>query len=158
MRKLGIGFMALLSIAACGGSSTDTTAGTPATSAPVATAVPTPAPIMVTLNAVGDSGVTGTGEIVKSTGGFTVTMKLKGLAPSSNHVNHIHNGSCTANGGIAIALQPLAADASGAATATSTISQEFTVPAAGWYLNVHTGPDLQGANAKPIACGNVASS
>lgn len=151
-----MGLAAVLALAACGGSNqapgSDTGAGSPA---PAATPTPTAAPITIPLSAVGESGVTGTAEIVKGTGGFTVTMKLKGLAPGSNHVDHIHNGSCQANGGIAIALQPLAADGAGLASATSTINQDFAVPAGGWYVNVHAGPDLQGPNAKAIACGNV---
>jgi hypothetical protein len=32
------------------------------------------------------------------------------------------------------------------------IPSEYVVPAAGWYVNVHQGPDLNGANATPIAC------
>lgn len=130
--------------AACGGSSTATS--------------PSPTPkITFTMNTTNASGVTGTGQVVKGNGSFTVTIKLSGLVASSMHVSHIHLGSCTKNGGIKYALQEVIADSSGKATTTSTVAADYsTLPAGGWYVNVHKGPDLSvPANGASIACGDL---
>jgi hypothetical protein len=55
------------------------------------------------------------------------------------------------------ALQSVIADASGAATATSTIPAAYSIPASGWYVNVHHGPDFtQPGYAPSDSCGNLA--
>ena len=138
---------ALLVLAACGGSSSS--AGSPS---------PTPG-ISFTMMTEHSSGVSGTGKVVKGTASFTVTIQLKGMVPNSRHVSHIHNGSCAAPGGIAYALSEVVADSSGNATATSVVPAVYSVPAGGWYVNVHTGPDLsQAAYAPNIACGDLPTS
>jgi hypothetical protein len=102
------------------------------------------------------SGVAGTGQIVKGTGSFTVTIKLTGMAPNSSHISHVHTGACAKPGGIAYALQQVVADSSGAATVTSTVSVDYAIPAGGWYVNVHHGPDFTApANGPSISCGDL---
>jgi hypothetical protein len=136
---------------ACGGS--NTTASSPAPAAP------SPKPITVAVNAVGNSGVTGMAEITKATGSFTVKLTLNGMKAASQHANHIHKGSCSKSGPIDKALQTISADASGAGTATTSVPGEFAIPAEGWYVNVHTGPDItQPGQGAPIACGDVPAS
>jgi hypothetical protein len=78
------------------------------------------------------------------------------MMPNTLHVSHIHKGSCANNGSIAIPLpNSLQADASGHATATNDINSPYQ--GAGFYANVHTGPDLSSAaNAAPAACGDLA--
>ncbi len=140
-----LGLVGVFVVTACGGSG----ASNPSPS-------PTVKPIAFTMNAVGGSGVSGTGKITKGSGSFTVTVKLTGLAANSSHVSHIHKGSCSAQGGIALALQSVVADASGSGTATTTLPQDYLVPATGWYVNVHAGPDLSSpANGKGISCGDL---
>jgi hypothetical protein len=128
-------------IAACGGG-TATTAS--------------PAPITFVMTAQNASGVSGTGSIVKGTGSFTVTIQLTGMTPASIHVSHVHDGRCAQPGGIAYNLQSVAADSSGAATTTSTVPASYLVPASGWYVNVHFGPDFTEAEYAPsISCGDL---
>ncbi len=128
-------------IAACGGGSA---AATP------------PAPITFVMTAQNGSGVSGTGSIVKATGSFTVTIQLTGMKPASIHVSHVHDGRCAQPGGIAYNLQSVAADSSGAATTTSTVPAVYLVPASGWYVNVHFGPDFtEPAYAPSISCGDL---
>src|SRR3981081_2581406 len=79
-----LGLLMFLVAAACGGQS--------------AAATPTPA-VNFAMAAQSGSAVLGTGQIVESTGSFTVTLKLKGLKAGSNHVSHIHAGQCSAPGG-----------------------------------------------------------
>jgi Cu/Zn superoxide dismutase len=152
MRRTAILFVLPFLAAACGGSVTTTSSPAPA-------AAPSPKPLTVTLNAVGNSGVTGTAEITKETGSFTVKLTLSGMKASSQHANHIHKGACTKSGPIDKALQTISADASGSGTATTTVPAEFAIPAEGWYVNVHTGPDItQPGQGAPIACGDVPAS
>ena len=79
------------------------------------------------------SGVTGTGQVIKGTGSFTVTIKLTGLAASSSHISHVHTGACATPGGIAYALSQVVADASGNATVTSTGPADYAV-SGGWLV------------------------
>ena len=142
MRALAIAVTSLFVVAGCGGGGTATTSPTPT--------------ISFTMVAQNGSGVAGPGKIVKGTGTFTVTIKLTGMAPSSSHISHIHSGSCAKNGGVAYALTQVIADSSGTATVTSTVPAAYSVPAGGWYVNVHHGPDFSApANGPSISCGDL---
>jgi len=139
-----LAIVGMLVLAGCGGGGNATTA-----------ASPTPS-IGFTMVAQNGSGVAGTGQIVKGTGSFTVTIKLTGMAPNSSHISHVHTGACAKPGGIAYALQQVVADSSGAATVTSTVSVDYAIPAGGWYVNVHHGPDFTApANGPSISCGDL---
>jgi hypothetical protein len=135
---------AILVISACGGT---------------ATAGPSPSPgINFTMNAQNGSGVSGTGQVVKGSGSFTVTIKLTGMAPNSSHISHVHAGRCAQPGGIAYALQQVVADSAGAATASTVVPAEYTVPGSGWYVNVHHGPDFTEAEYAPSdSCGDLSA-
>ncbi len=146
MRKLVLGVSSLLVVVACGGGGTATNPASPA---------PTPA-IAFTMVAQNGSGVAGTGSVVKGTNSFVVTIKLTGMTPNSSHISHVHSGSCAKNGGVAYALQQVIADSSGAATVTSNVPAAYAVPAGGWYVNVHHGPDFSApANGPSISCGDL---
>ncbi len=148
MRGSVLGLVSAVALVACGGGGGGT-ASTPAPSA-------TPTPIAFTMNAVANSGVSGSGTITKSAGSFTVVVKLTGLAPNSSHISHIHKGSCGSPDGIALALSQVVADGSGAATATTSFQQDYSIPTGGWYVNVHAGPDLSSpANGQSISCGDL---
>jgi hypothetical protein len=117
----------------------------------------TPTPLIVfTMAAQNGSGASGTGNVVRGTDSFTVTIHLTRLAPSSSHVSHLHAGSCGAPGAIAFALQQVIADSSGAATIATNVPSGYLVPASGWYVNVHHGPDFTApANAPSDSCGDL---
>jgi hypothetical protein len=137
--------VSVLAIAACGGGAT-------ANSAP-----PTPF-LNFTMLAQNGSAVTGTGTIAQGTDSFTVTIKLTGFAPNSSHISHVHAGRCSQPGGIVYALVQVIADASGAATATTTVPAAYLVPASGWYVNVHHGPDFTDADYAPSdSCGDLSA-
>src|SRR5437870_5927653 len=147
MRRLIISLVGLLAIVACGGGTTSST------TSPAPTPTPT---IKFTMTAQNNSGVSGTGEVVKGSGSFTVTIKLTGMAANSSHISHVHTGSCTKNGGIAYALSQVIADSSGAATVTSTVPADYSIPATGWYVNVHHAPDFSApADGPSISCGDL---
>ncbi len=108
------------------------------------------------MGAMNASGVTGTGQIYKGAGSFTVSIQIHGLKPNSSHVSHVHVGSCAKNGNIAYALLEVVADSSGNATATSTVMEYYSMPATGWYVNVHEGENLDEAEYVPsISCGDL---
>jgi hypothetical protein len=141
MKKSVLALVSILALAACGGG----------------TASPPPAPkINFTMAAQNGSAVTGTGEIVKATGSFTVSVKLTGFAPNSIHVSHIHAGNCAVPGAVAFALQQTIADSAGVATVLTTVPAPYAVPAFGWYVNIHHGPDFSApANAPSVSCGDL---
>ncbi len=144
-RRSLVALAGIVAISACGGGST------------AGSASPTPG-INFTMNAQNGSGVFGTGQIVKATGSFTLTIKLTGFAPNSSHISHVHAGRCAQPGGIAYALQQVVADSSGAATTTTMVPAEYIVPGSGWYVNVHHGPDFTDAEYAPSdSCGDLSA-
>lgn len=93
-----------------------------------------------------------------SLSGQTLTVKLEvtGLAPKTQHMVHIHSGSCASQGPVVYPLNTLTADASGKATSTTTIQNVKSIPATGWYVNVHNTNDLSTQTGfDPITCGDV---
>lgn len=142
MRNLLLAGFSVLAVAACGGG---------------AATVATPTPdIKFTMVAQNGSTVPGTGTIVKGNGSFTVTIKLTGMVPDSSHISHLHFGKCNQPGGVAFALQQVIADSTGAATVTTSLAATYLVPASGWYVNVHHGPDFSApANAPSDSCGDL---
>lgn len=87
---------------------------------------------------------------------LTVDLEVTGLAPKSEHMVHIHSGTCAKQGSVVYPLTTLTADASGKATSKTTIENVTTIPATGWYVNVHDGTDLSTQMGfDPIACGDV---
>ncbi len=101
-------------------------------------------------NASGEAHLTLSGHTLK------VELTLSGLAPKSEHMVHIHAGTCASQGSVVYPLTPVKADASGKATATTTIQNVMTIPAQGWYINVHNSTDISTQTGfDPIACGDV---
>jgi hypothetical protein len=142
MRKLVLAVSSVLVVAACGGGSATSPSPTPT--------------INFTMVAQNGSGAAGTGTVVKVAGSFTVTIKLTGLPPNSSHISHVHNGACAKPGGIAYPLSQVIADSSGSATVLSIVPAGYSIPASGWYVNVHHGPDFTApANGPSISCGDL---
>jgi Cu/Zn superoxide dismutase len=88
---------------------------------------------------------------------LTVAITLIGLAPNSTHPAHIHGmGNCSSNSPVIYPLKNVVANAAGTASVTSTIDGVASIPASGWYINVHNGPALTPPDQfSPIACGEV---
>jgi hypothetical protein len=143
MVRVSAAILLLFTAIACGGSPS--------------TAVASPKPSATfSMGAMNASGVTGTGQVYKAFGSFTVSIQIHGLKPSSSHVSHVHIGSCAKQGAVAYALLQVIADASGNATATTTVKEYYTMPATGWYVNVHAGPDFSEADYAPsVSCGDL---
>jgi len=86
---------------------------------------------------------------------MTIQLNIKGLAPNSSHVSHIHRGSCTQTGNIAFALNQVVADGNGDATTRTTLKATFPPTSGTLYVVVHAGPDMQGSNSSYLLCGNL---
>jgi len=85
-----------------------------------------------------------------------VKISLIGLAPSSTHPANINSGSCVKQGAVVYPLQNVVADARGVGTSTTAIKNVTKIPASGWYINVHNGPNLAPSDQfLPIVCSNL---
>lgn len=117
--------------------------------------------VMVTMNAAppasAGQAATGMAKLTLSGTQLTIVVTISGLAPNSMHPAHIHAGTCESQGAVLYPLTTIAADASGNATVTTTVTiKESAIPSTGWYVNVHRDPDLTTSTGfDPIACGNV---
>jgi CHRD domain len=94
---------------------------------------------------------------------LTVTTTASGLAPGSSHAQHIHLGSCAAQGEVKYGLDDLVASPTGTAEKTTVVPNAEAPPASGWYLNVHLGSSSQILDQngnktlyfQPIICANI---
>jgi hypothetical protein len=100
--------------------------------------------------------VSGTSQLSLSGTTMTVKLMVSGLQPHSIHAAHIHAGSCQSQGAVIYPLTNVVADASGKASETTIIKNVKSIPASGWYVNVHYGTNMTNqTDFNPIACGNV---
>ncbi len=105
---------------------TATTVKATATTAEYTTPTPggTPqasAPITITLNDMGGSGVTGTATLTDMGTTTDVDVTIDGGLTPGTHMNHIHTGTCAAQGPILENLENLEAAADGSVPSTSTV-------------------------------------
>ncbi len=98
----------------------------------------------------------GTTQLSLHNGNLTVAVVLHGLAPKSKHAAHVHAGNCIQQGKVLFPLDPLVANDQGNASETKTFHNVKTIPAAGWYVNVHFSDIVSTQTGfNPIACGKV---
>jgi CHRD domain len=98
----------------------------------------------------------GTAQLTLSGTTMTVKLTLSGLQPGSSHAAHIHAGSCESEGAVIYPLSNVVADASGKSISTTAIKNVSSIPARGWYVNVHYSTDVATQTGfDPIACGDV---
>ena len=106
-----------------------------------------------------NESASGTAQLSIASGKLTVKITMSGLAPNSTHIAHVHKGSCEAQGAVLYPLTSVVADASGKGTPTTVVPNVSSIPAKGWYVNVHLGSTTDDLNTQtgfdPIACGNV---
>ena len=142
---------------ACGGSGTGS--GPSPSPTPSASASPSvsasPAPLTFKLNGI-KANASGMITVTAPSGQMTVRLKITGLQANSSHISHIHVGSCSQNGNIALALNQVIADGQGEVDVKTSVRGATYPPANGtWYVVVHAGPDMQGSNASYLLCGNL---
>ncbi len=148
----GLGIVAVLLLTGCGGttsapasSSTSASTSTGATNSNIASA---------TLKHVPHGIANISWDPTRQ--GLTVKISLIGLAPSSTHPANINSGSCVKQGAVVYPLQNVVADARGVGTSTTAIKNVTKIPASGWYINVHNGPNLAPSDQLlPIVCSDL---
>ena len=152
-----IAAVALLLVAvACGSASeAGATSPSPSASAP-ASASASPGGLVFSIDGkkYGTSAA-GTITLTNSSGSFTLELKIHGLAADSSHVSHIHGGSCEQPGGILFALTQVVADGNGDADTITPVSAKYPPASGHWYVVVHAGENMMGANATYLLCGNL---
>ncbi len=97
----------------------------------------------------------GTIELTHPQKPFMLEVKVHGLAADSEHVSHIHSGSCQQPGGIIFGLNRVVADANGIADTRTQVNASYPPSSGHWYVVVHAGADMQGPNANYLMCGNL---
>jgi plastocyanin len=120
--------------------------------------IPLPTDANTSLTPQNNSSVTGNATLnFTGPGVLQVQVTVSGLAPNSTHPEHIHAGTCGADGGIVFPLNNLTADANGTVTNTTTINGTpwLAIPSRGWFINVHQGPNMSDGGATPVACGDI---
>ena len=150
--------MAVLCTVACGADQAATAASPspPQSSSPGHSPSPAGKTLSFKLNPA-QSGVKAAGTITVTAGARTTSVELKitGLQANTSHVSHIHVGSCQVRGGIAFALNQVVADGQGVADTRTTLDIKYPPASGRWYVVVHAGPDMQGASASYLLCGNL---
>jgi hypothetical protein len=87
---------------------------------------------------------------------LTVDVTVTGLAPGTEHPNHVHTGRCDQEGGLLHILELLKAGPDGTAHQSTSIPQVDQIQAGSWYVAVHQGPGLDAqAEFSPVLCGDV---
>jgi hypothetical protein len=115
----------------------------------------------IALDATKASGqsASGTARLSLANNKLTVKINVSGLEPNSKHIAHIHKGSCDSQGAVLYTLTPVVADASGHGTSTTVVDNVTSIPAIGWYVNVHEAATMSDLNTQtgfdPLACGDV---
>ncbi len=111
------------------------------TTAPTETGTPggdEPITLGGTIEAVGDSGASGTVTLTDADGETEVTVTISGM-DEGTYANHIHAGSCAVPGDVVHPLDAVEVGADGSATVTTTVSATVEELAAGYYYTVHVG-------------------
>jgi hydrogenase maturation factor len=105
-----------------------------------------------------NESASGQAQFTMENGKLALKITLNGLEPNSQHVAHIHSGSCQAQGPVVVMLNSVVADAQGHGISITPLDQ-MPSSAQGLYINVHTGATMaelgQSVFFNPIACGNV---
>ena len=101
------------------------------------------------------TSASGTMTLIPGAGRFMLELRITGLAANSEHISHIHVGSCEQPGPIKIPLNQVVADGTGAADVRTDVTAIYPPASGHWYVVVHSGPNMQGTNATYLLCGDL---
>ena len=114
----------------------------------------------ITMEAIGDTGASGSATITQNAaGGTDVEVTIDSGLEEGSHQSHIHHGTCaTEPGEIHVNLTNVEADASGAGTATTTDPQPAdgsAAPAYDHYLAREHYVAVHALDGTLVSCGDV---
>lgn len=154
-----------LALAACGGGDDAAEGAADSTAAAMDTGMTAPVPMdttmtgatamaaAVTMNAVGNSGVTGQAQFMAhGTNQTMVTITLAGQG-SGTHAGHIHQGTCDAPGSVVVPLQDVTL-ANGTGTSTSTVDVPLGTVMNGQHIVAYHQSSGESAGP-PVVCGQI---
>lgn len=155
MRKTmltALGLMLPLAVLACGETGTQQggqmeEAATDTAPAETATEQD-PAGTTVSLSAKGESGISGDVRLMPSGDSVRLGLSLTGLNEGQSYPAHIHTGNCSAGGGVAQPLNPVAGEAGGTGSSTSTVAASVFADTT-YFVQAH------GSGGAPVACGDL---
>ncbi len=142
--------VAVLALSACAGSNTAARSPTP-----------TPTSAAIKAHAILKHMPTGSAELQWDARSKTLMVKFSviGLISNSTHPTEIDSGSCNHEGKVLYPLHNIHVGISGSATVISIVQNvEQGIPATGWNLSIHNGPQLASADeALAISCSDVSN-
>jgi Cu/Zn superoxide dismutase len=101
----------------------------------------------------GASSERGRAELFQKGGDVTVWIRLGGLTPGA-HAVHLHVGSCSEHGAVAVSLGDVTAGPDGKASMKIASTATIPVVTKGYSLDVHAAAVAAGDSAV-VACGNL---
>ncbi len=108
-----------------------------------------PAHVMIPLNPVDDSGVSGDAMLMQDQGAMLVTVDVTGLPAEGEYPTHIHEGTCLEGGPVAEPLSHVAGMEDGSGSSTTTLALDVLDWNQALFVQVH------GEAGEPIACGDI---
>lgn len=102
----------------------------------------------VSLSAKGESGVSGDVRLMPAGDSVRVGLSLTGLTEGQSYPAHVHTGNCQAGGGVAQRLNPVAGQAGGTGTSTTTVAASVFADTT-YFIQAH------GSGGTPVACGDL---
>jgi hypothetical protein len=97
----------------------------------------------------------GEATLVAQTDGKTkIIVSVTGLTKNTTHIGHVHNGACAAQGGVALVLLKLSADANGNAT-TETIVDTAKLTGSQYIQYHQRDVGATGGIGGGILCGDI---
>jgi hypothetical protein len=105
--------------------------------------------MMVQLQEVGGSGISGDAAANHMADSVRVGLSLTGLQAGQSYPAHIHAGSCEGGGPVRVALQAITAGEDGMGTSSTTVAADQLGTDEPSFIQVHH-PD-----GRPAACGNM---
>jgi hypothetical protein len=144
-------------LAACGGDTVDDSLDTGDLPEPAAEVTPPPAPMeqpgmsqTAQFQAAGGSGVTGDVVLTDRGAQTELVVNLANAPANASLPGHIHSGTCEAPGAVVQPLEPVAVDANGRGSSTSSVN----VPSA-TVMNGEHIVAYHGEGGAPIACAAI---
>lgn len=102
----------------------------------------------VELDALNESGLSGTADWTAEGDSVRFVLSVDGLEQGQEYPAHVHQGDCESGGGVAVGLEPVTA-ADGGGESTAVVARSSFSAGQDYFVQVHL-PD-----GTPAACGDL---